>query len=119
MDLVLIIYLIDVVFNAVEVVGIASFCSGVACLICLFVCSVDRLNVPRVCFLAKVLGPVSLAVCLLCLFVPSPEAGYRMLTAYAAQEVAMMDEAKQVGGKAYDALNKLLDDYLEESDEAN
>ena len=48
------------------------------------------------------------------LFLPSEETAYKMMLAYAGQSVAEMEETKEVGGKAYQALNKLLDDYLAE-----
>lgn len=49
------------------------------------------------------------------LILPSEKTAYKMLAAYAGTEVIKMEETQEIGGKAYKALNKVIDDYLGES----
>lgn len=48
------------------------------------------------------------------IFIPEEPTAEKMLVAYAGYEVLQMDKTKEVGSKAYEALNKVLDDYLKE-----
>jgi hypothetical protein len=45
---------------------------------------------------------------------PNESTANKMLIAYAGQEVIQLEETQQIGSKAYQALNKVLDDYLVE-----
>ena len=57
-----------------------------------------------------------LALCFLCVInlIPSEETAYKMLAAYGAQELIQLEETKQIGSRAYDTINKILDDFLKE-----
>lgn len=51
-----------------------------------------------------------------CLF-PGEKATNVMVVAYVGSELAETNQAAEVGSKAYEALNKVLDDYLTEETE--
>lgn len=48
------------------------------------------------------------------LLLPNKDTMHTMLGVYAGQALVQMEEAQEVGSKAYQALNKVLDSYLEE-----
>ena len=58
--------------------------------------------------IVKCLAPIFI----LAFMLPTEDRAYKMLAAYAGTEVIKMEEAQEIGGKAYKALNKVLDDYL-------
>lgn len=60
---------------------------------------------------------ILIASLLLILFskaIPSKDTGYKMLAAYGATELVQSEEARELGGKSLEVLNKVMDDYLKE-----
>lgn len=49
-------------------------------------------------------------------FLPEKDTMYKMLAAYGVTEIAQTDEAKRLGGKSLEVLEKVLDEYLKESE---
>ena len=60
---------------------------------------------------------ISLGIFVFAIFIPSSTTFNTMIVAYGAQTVATTDAASERGGKSVRAINKLLDDYLEEDSE--
>lgn len=51
---------------------------------------------------------------LLFTLLPSKDTGEKMLAVYVGTEIADMKEVKQLGGKTYEVINKVMDDFLGE-----
>lgn len=116
MDLVLLIYLVDAVAPNIKVIStvgliVSSLFWG---FLLLYAIEGSDQWSERTTLVTKFNGCVFAVSLALVSFVPSKDTAYKMLAAYGAQELAEMEEAKEVGGKAYEALNKILDDYLDE-----
>lgn len=50
-------------------------------------------------------------------FIPSRDTAYKMLAAYGVQEIMVTDEAKKIGNKSLEVLDKAMSDYLGEIEE--
>ena len=50
-------------------------------------------------------------------FIPSRDTAYKMLAAYGVQEIMVTDEAKKIGSKSLEVLDKAMSDYLGEVEE--
>ncbi len=48
--------------------------------------------------------------------IPTKDTMYKMLAAYGVSELSQIDSAQRLGGKSIEVLEKVLDDYLEESE---
>lgn len=64
-------------------------------------------------FYKKLAKPLILFV-LIAVFIPSKQTAYTMLAAYGLQEIAQTEEAKRVGSKSIQVIEKALDEYLTE-----
>lgn len=113
MELAIIIYLIeflDKIDRVALMLGI--FLSACAFLVGFVSCVEDEnyfSDIPK-----AALGYIKIAFCIIAiaLILPSEKTAYKMLAAYAGTELIQMEQTKEIGGKAYKALNKVLDDYL-------
>lgn len=116
MDLVLLIYLVDAVAPNIKVISsvglIVSSLFGVFLLLYYAIEGSDQWS-ERTTLVTK-FNCCVFAFSLALSFLPSKDTAYKMLAAYGVQELADMEETKEVGGKAYKAINKILDEYLEE-----
>lgn len=48
--------------------------------------------------------------------VPSKDTAYKMIAAYGVTEIMQTDKAKRLGGKSLEVLEKVMDEYLKESE---
>lgn len=123
MDLVWLVYLIDVLCDnkGLQILGTTFLLFGSFGFAIMVAYEFDgeSLNAPLIrlkALLGRCLVGVSLVLFVLS-FIPSKSTAYKMVAAYAGQELVQMEGTKEVGTKAYKALNKVLDDYLKVEDE--
>ena len=45
-------------------------------------------------------------------FLPSTDTAYKMVAVYGATELVQMEEVQEIGGKSLEVINKVMDDYL-------
>jgi hypothetical protein len=115
MELALIMYLVGLLDSVTAVAFIAAIVLPFGLLFAYMAADLNN-NTER--FIALLIRQKKWFVCLLvfwgiAIIAPSEKTAHLMFAAYAGQEIAQMEETKEVGGKAYAALNKVLDDYLE------
>lgn len=128
MDLVIVIYLIEVLCGITDggfsflVALFLIFAGGGYSIVRIYLATEDvgedeaiKLNG----FLAALKTPlvISLVMVMSSQLIPSKDAAYKMIAAYAGSELIQMEGTKEVGSKAYKALNKVLDEYLDEGEE--
>ena len=132
MDLVLLVYLVETVLGALgTVVGIMTLLlvlSAVIGFVSYIIIRDDKYLTEEeiITFNGKYIKAFKVwlsgvFIAFLLLLVPNQETGYKMVAAYGAQELIQLEETKQVGSKAYQAINKILDDFIGEelSDDIN
>lgn len=130
MDLVWIVYLIEVLSPALKLHGVAFLIMGVIGAILFFISwgvaetstntkaeerelfSTFRDNIVK--WYVKPLACVLIPWYLVGKFIPAEDTAYKMLAAYGATELVQMEQTQELGGKAFDVVNKILDDYLVE-----
>lgn len=126
-DLVWIVYVIDTVLDSVE--GVRAFLSGVLffgsfCVVIAFAATnihgmqaaKEEWN-PRFIKMFK-LGFMPAALLLFFLsLIPSSSTAYKMLAVYGATELAQLEEVQEISGKSLEVINKVMDDYLAESEQ--
>lgn len=133
-NLPLIIYFIDTILTVDIVPPVKHLYLSITVVICifLFALSIAAMSMEADKFLnwcSKYLKNIYKKVAVFCCLwivldgfgqlVPTKETAYKMIVAYGGIEIAKMDEVKQVSEKAFKALNKVIDEYIEEPTKEN
>lgn len=123
MELVWIIYLIDVVdsvkgFSALAVglmlvLGLAVFA------VSLFFALEDKPEKITPALKTMRAGKITLwclIVIFLCKLIPSQDTAYKMLAAYGVSEISQNDDVKKLAGKSLQVIEKAMDKYIKDSE---
>ena len=128
MDLIFVVYLIDTVIPAIIGLKVGTFVTATTIFVALIVwwCfTLDDYHLDDEEKEAKIKNTIKprfkcvfslLSVGLILSLVPSKDTAYKMMAVYAGQELIALEGTKEVGSKAYQALNKVLDDFLVEEE---
>jgi hypothetical protein len=114
MDLIWIIYLMDVVTTNGGY-GAISFCLAAGIVVIYLIRYLN--DCPEIG--KRALAPlISSAVvfAILQLVLPTKDTAYKMLAAYGVTEIDKTDEAKRLGSKSIEVIEKVMDDYLKEAE---
>lgn len=115
MNLVWVIYLLGVIGHARGTALILAIVAILGALLCIpFTCDTTNTTAAEAFVkVKKIFIAGSVGIIFFCI-TPSNSTRNVIIAAYAGQEVMQMEGTKEVGGKAYKALNKVLDEYLDE-----
>ena len=127
MSLVWVIYLIDVICQSWEGLGVLIFVITFCCMgLTIGSCFTDDERALRDSdemfrlFLRKPIWKklmiFGISILFLSNFIPERDTAYKMLAAYGVEEAIKLPQVQGVADKSFQVLNKAMDDYLKETD---
>jgi len=110
--LIFVIYLISVIDAILGAAILGIFFTAASAILAIPVLDLDGKEEIASC-LKKFIKPL-VFLSLIVVFVPSKQTAYAMLAAYGLQEISQTEEAKRIGSKSVQVIEKALDEYLKE-----
>lgn len=122
MELVWIIYLIDVVgsLKGISSIAVASlFLLGISLMMVAifnFLAEVPEKTFPTIKKMKAVKITIwCFVIIFLCKLIPSQDTAYKMLAAYGVSEVAQNEDVQKLAGKSLQVIEKAMDKYIQDS----